>query len=103
MFNASYIPRGNFWLSFNDVLHNVASLSMALNDKQDDLLIKKIVENTKYRLEELQKLYNQCSQTRQEKVSETSRVGIRGVSMDGFTIDEYPQRTNEHQMDGHNA
>jgi len=84
LFNASYIPRDNFWLSFNDVLHNISTLSMALNNKEDSLFIKKIVDNTKFRLEELQKLYS----GKIEKVEKPSCVGIRGVSMDGFVMDE---------------
>lgn len=86
LFNPTYISRDNFWLSFNDILYNVSCLSMALNNKEDPLFIKKIVENTKFRLEEIQKLYTQRDEARpQSKV-----VPMRGVSMDGFLLeDEY--------------
>jgi len=106
LFNASYIPRDNFWLSFNDVLHNISTLSMALNNKEDSLFIKKIVDNTKFRLEELQKLYG----GKLEKQPVDPYDNIRGVSMDGFMMDDFVMsgcynstRTNEHQLDGHNV
>jgi len=88
LFNLTYVPRDNFWLSFNDILHNISCLSMALNNKEDPLFIKKIVENTKYRLEEAQRLYSQGSQARPEKKVMAPYDGIKGISMDGFVKDE---------------
>ena len=85
LFNLTYIPRDNFWLSFNDILHNVSCLSIALNNKEDSLLIKKIIENTKFRLEEVQKLYSR----KFEKLEKSPYSTMGGVSMDGFIWDEY--------------
>jgi len=88
LFNLTYAPRDNFWLSFNDILYNVSCLSMALNNKEDPLFIKKIVENTRYRLEELQRFYSNKLMEKEETIT-TPYDGICGVSMDGFMRDEY--------------